>query len=399
MKKYKNLNLKYALVNISFLMLVCATAGYAYNYLSKNGFPDSAIGIIIALISVCGVVGQTIFGDVIDRSEKLDEKTFISISMIVCAALAVLLMILPEGNFLIVPLVIVGFTSASIGMPFLNSMAFIYEKDGQKINYGLCRGLGSGAYAVGSALLGQLWASFGKGILPIYLIVLSLITFLLVRIMPTPAKDIVKEAEAEEAVEQKQQLSYGAFFKKYNKVVIIVVSLILIYFAHMIINTYMAKVIGNIINSDDVESVQGTAMFIQAMVELPTMFAFSLLLKKLSINKLLIIATVFYTIKHALILISGNIGMLYAAMILQMLSYAILVPGSVYFANENIEPEDRNKGQAIFGATATVGGLLASAVGGTLFSIMSVKGVLTIGLIATALGMFLMFVGIKRIEA
>lgn len=399
MKKYKNLNLKYGLVNISYLMLVCATAGYAYNYLSKNGFADSAIGIIIASISVCGIIGQTVFGDIIDRSQKLDEKTFISMSMLVCTALAVLLMILPEGSFLIIPIVIIGFTSASIGMPFLNSMAFIYEKEGQKINYGLGRGLGSAAYAVGSALLGQLWASFGKGILPIYLIVLSLVTFLLVRIMPTPAKDIEKVAEAEEEVEKKKQLSYGAFFKKYNKIILIVVSLILIYFAHMIINTYMAKVIGNIINSDNVESVQGTAMFIQAMVELPTMFAFSLILKKLPINKILILATVFYTIKHALILLSGNIPMLYAAMVLQMLSYAALVPGSVYFANENIEPEDRNKGQAIFGATATVGGLLASAVGGTLFSIMSVKGVLTVGLIATAVGMVLMMIGIKRIEA
>ena len=75
------------------------------------------------------------------------------------------------------------------------------------------------------------------------------------------------------------------------------------------------------------------------------------------------------------------------------------IPGSVYFANENIDPEDRNKGQAIFGATATVGGLLASAIGGTLFSIMSVKGVLTVGLAATVIGMLLMMLGIKRIEA
>jgi MFS-type transporter involved in bile tolerance (Atg22 family) len=60
--KYKNLNLKYALINATFMMLVCATAGYAYNFLSQSGFADGTVGIIITLISICGLIGQAIFG-------------------------------------------------------------------------------------------------------------------------------------------------------------------------------------------------------------------------------------------------------------------------------------------------------------------------------------------------
>ena len=89
--------------------------------------------------------------------------------------------------------------------------------------------------------------------------------------------------------------------------------------------------------------------------------------------------------------------MLYVSMGLQMLSYAILIPASVYYSNENVAPEDRNKGQAIFGATATIGGLLASLIGGQLFQyIDNVSVVLTVGVIASCIGTVLMIIGIRN---
>ena len=45
-----------------------------------------------------------------------------------------------------------------------------YEKDGTKINYGLCRGIGSAAYAIGAFFLGRLWVTFGKNTIPFYII-------------------------------------------------------------------------------------------------------------------------------------------------------------------------------------------------------------------------------------
>ena len=384
------------MVNGAFLMLVCATAGYAYNYLSQCGFADGAIGIIIAAISICGVIGQTVFGAVIDKAEKLDEKTFISIAMLVTIVISVLLMFVSSPVLTII-LVVIGFTSASVGIPFLNSMAFVYEKDGQAINYGLGRGTGSAAYALGSALLGQLWAWKGKEVLPIYIIVFAALTLLLVRLMPTPGK-IQKDEKNEEA----PQISYVAFFKKYKSIITVVIALIMLYFCHMIVNTYIAKIIGNILQvsgdtTSAVESVQGTALFIQAMVELPTMFGFVYLLKKFSIDKLMIIASIIYSIKHIVILFCGSVPMFYASMVLQMASYAVIVPAAVYYSNEHVASEDRNKGQAVFGATATVGGLLASLIGGSLFQIINnVTVVLGIGVAVSVMGTILMFFGIRR---
>ena len=233
--KYRNLNLKYALINATFMMLVCATAGYAYNFLSQSGFADGTVGIIITMISLCGLIGQTLSGSLIDNSEKIDEKTFISGAMLVTVVLALIMAFIPSGSFLMIPVVILAFTAAAIGLPFFNSMAFIYEKDGQKINYGLGRGVGSAAYAVGSSLLGQLWGWQGKTVLPYYVAVFALLTFFLVRLMPVPEGPAADVPEAEEKTSS--NMSYGEFFRKYRQIILIVASMVLLYFGHMLINT------------------------------------------------------------------------------------------------------------------------------------------------------------------
>jgi len=404
--KYKNLTLKYALVNAAFMFMVCATVGYSYNFLSQSGIADGTVGILITAVSLCGLIGQTLSGSIIDKSETIDEKKFISMSLIAVMALGVVLALVPAGSVLMMIVSVICFTSASIGMPFLNSMAFIYEKDGQTINYGLCRGIGSAAWAVGSSLIGQLWSIMGRTILPWYVVAFAAICFVLVNLMPTPSAEAEAAAAASEVTKEEapKDLSYGAFFSKYRKAVIAALAMILMYFCHMMINTYMAKVIGNIMGAaanetGAVESVQGNALFIAAIVELPTMFLFSKIIEKISIHKVMIFASIIWSVKHVLTWLCPNVIVLYMIMVLQMLSYAALVPALVYFANESVEAQDRNKSQAIFAATATVGTLLASLIGGQLFQFMSVSAVLFIAVIASCAGTVLMFIGIKAVES
>ena len=47
MRSYSYLNAKYALVSASFMMLVVAVAGYAYNFLAQSGLSDGLTGIIM----------------------------------------------------------------------------------------------------------------------------------------------------------------------------------------------------------------------------------------------------------------------------------------------------------------------------------------------------------------
>ena len=173
----------------------------------------------------------------------------------------------------------------------------------------------------------------------------------------------------------------------------------LLYFCHNIVNTYMGALLGTFETGAGVESTQGTALFIQAMVELPTMFGFALLLKRMSVEKILAVAAIFYSIKHVLVLVACNAGsvpLFYAAMVLQMLSFAAITPGIVYFANKHVAGADQNKGQAVFATANTVGGLLASFVGGWMFELIGVMPGLTVGVVASCAGTLLMLWGLRN---
>ena len=394
--KLEHLNLKYALVNIGFMLMVAGSMGYAYNFLSQSGFDDGTIGTVMSAISLLGVFAGPAAGDIVDRSKKITQKMFISGSMIVCGIGALILLLLPAGSPLIIPVVVISFMSATIGMPLLNGMAFIYEKAGGVINYGLCRGLGSAAYAVGSNVVGRLWAVLGTKTLPLWIIGGAILTFLAVNLMPNAPKELASADE--QPKEQGESISILQFFSKYRDLTFVVIALTLMYFCHFIINNYMAKVIGMFVTTN-VETVQGNAMFIAAMLELPIMFGFSIILNKLGVNRILIIASIIYSIKHVITFMTVNVPMFYGAMALQMLSYAALVPAVVYFANEHVAEEDRNKGQAVFATASSVGGLLASFLGGWLFTLMPVRAVLGIGAASSVAGTLLMIASLKRIQA
>lgn len=397
----KNLNLKYALANAGFMLLVAGSVGFAYNYLSQSGFEAGTIGTVMSIVSLAGVFLGPAVGDLVDRSDKITQKMLITGSMIVCGIMAILLLLVPSGSFLILPIVIVSFMSATVGMPLLNGMAFIYEKAGGIINYGLCRGIGSAAYAVGSNVVGRLWALLGRNTLPIWMIGGAALTIVAINLMPdapkalAPKKEDAKKAVAAKAAEG-EAISVLQFFSKYPSTTLVCLSLVLLYFCHNLFGTYLGAVLGEFVPAADVERVQGNALFIQAMVELPTMFGFALIMKKLSINQIMALSAIFYSIKHVVLLMSNNVPMFYAGMVLQMLSYAAITPAVVYFANQQVQEQDRNKSQAVFMTANSVGGLLASFVGGWMFQLLSVRAGLLVGVAASIVGTVLMVMGVRN---
>lgn len=391
--KYRFLNLKYALINIFYMFLICSTVGYAANFLLAKGFSNSAVGAVLSCVSIFGVVLQAVFAPLIDRSDKLTEKGFVSITLIITAVIALAMYFMPDASVLLLVLTTVSFSAASSGLPFINSIAFIYEKVGQTINYGLCRGLGSAAYAVGSLLIGRfLSISFQNGrlpsdYLPLIYASMALFTLIMVQTLETP------EAETSTDSPKAGKINYGQFFRKYSHILPVLAGMVMIYTCHMLINNFMIHVITNV-GGDS--SNQGTALFIQAMSELPPMFLFAKIMKKKDVDSIMALAGICFTVKHLLVWLAPDIRMLYLSMAVQMLGYALLIPSSVYFANKHFDEQDRNQGQAVTAWTTTIGGIIASLLGGVLMDHLAVSTVLLIGFLISLAGTLLMVKGIAH---
>src|SRR5699024_12302306 len=82
--------------------------------------------------------------------------------------------------FILVLIVLIFALTQSL-LTFINSLAFIYEKFGMYINYGVARGMGSLAYAVMTMALGQVVKFTTPDILPIFYSVFALLLFFSVR--------------------------------------------------------------------------------------------------------------------------------------------------------------------------------------------------------------------------
>ncbi len=386
----KTLNAKYALINAFYFFLVCGTAGFANNYLLYKGLDTSLIGVLLTLVSIIALIGQTTMAPIVDKSKQWNEKKFILLTLIVAIICYVLMIVVPGESIFMMVLVVLGFAFATIGIPYLNSIAFIYEKVGIKINYGLGRGVGSACYAIAALIIGQLIKIKDASILPIWLLVMAVLCAAVVVSLKVP-----EDHEEKEEKKDIKNMTYSAFFKKYSNILIVVFAMVLLFFTHMLINNYMINIVEDI--GGDAGS-QGTATFIQAMVELPPMFGFAFLLKKFKIDSLMIFSAIAWAIKDILILIAPNMTIYYFAMLFQMFSYAIIIPASVYFADEYIDSEDRNQGQAIIGAAGTIGGLFASFVGGILLSVLSVRTTLYVGIAVAVVGAILMVVAITNLR-
>ena len=236
-----------------------------------------------------------------------------------------------------------------------------------------------------------------------YFVIMTVAIFVLAAVITYVAEkfsvnDVPKyefKDEKKEFVEEKAKISYASFFQKYSNVLMIVAAMICLNFTHMLINNYMINIISDI--GGDAGS-QGSATFIQAMVELPPMFGFALLLKKFRVDTLMVFSAIAWCVKDILILIAPNMTVYYFAMVFQMFSYAIIIPASVYFVDEYIASEDRNQGQAVMGAAGTVGGLFASFIGGFLLSLLSVRATLYVGIAVAVVGVLFMLIGMKKLK-
>ena len=101
--KYKYLTLQYILLNVADMFMVAAMIGYVLNYLSAlsvltdaNGNPKLAlIGLIIGISSALSIVAQTFFSSWLDRTDVMDELSFLRVisiaSLITGIGMAVIL--------------------------------------------------------------------------------------------------------------------------------------------------------------------------------------------------------------------------------------------------------------------------------------------------------------------
>lgn len=393
-----NINTKYIIVQGLFWMLFCIGMGFMSLYLLDEGVSNFAIGIMSASFGVISAILQPILGRICDRDAKFSWKNM----SIICAAVFAIvcfLMLFFGGPFFSIIAIGMMTLIANLIMPFVNSALFYYTNDGEYINFGIARGTGSIMYAVLSFITGNLAAIYGTKVVPALGIAVALFFIFILCSMPYDLnKDKAKLSEINRVKNTKSAASdtnddtnnlnanckNGGHFIKENKIFLLMLSgFILLSSTHNITCNFGLQIIQNL--GGDSTNL-GITMALQALVEVPVLFCFALLIKKLSSVKLLSIAAIGYVLKATGFYLSSSVNMIYITQFTQMLSFALFASASVYYTEDMVDEKDRTTGQALMAGAIVAGNVVGSAVGGFVLDAFGVKNMLFVNIILGIIG-------------
>ncbi len=388
------LTIRYAFIQAFYFVAFSCIFAFAAVYLRDCGFDSQQVGITLALGYLTAMLVQPTVAAYADRSRTIRLNQFCALLAAALLLSVVLLVLLPKN----LPVVMLFFVLAEmlilVLQPFINSLSLNYINQGIPINFGLARGLGSGAFALTSLALGAVIYTQGSSILIVICAITSLLltVFILTFKMP-PA---VKATEFPQGGQQAKKATLSGnplgVISKYPGFMIMLAGLVLLMTNQHLFSNYQILFVERI---GGTSKILGIAMFMAAMMEIPVMGFFSLFVRKITARKLLRVSAVFFVVKALATLLAATVGQFLLSQVFQAGAYALYLPASVFYVNSIMEREDVVKGQAFLGVVFTMGGIFGSLLGGVLLDFSSVPATLITSLGITAVGALLLFRGTR----
>lgn len=389
----RKLMIQYCILQGSYWASFCVVYAFATVFLLSRGFESSMIGVIIAAGNILGVILQPMVASIADRSEKISLHKLTAMLSIIMILLLVLLYFVPNGLLAVAVLFLLTDTFLQVIQPLINSVSVYYVNQGVSVDFGSARGIGSLSYAVASYILGIVVEKFGTRSILMAGILVALV--LLVTILSMPVLSSSAASRLGEKEPEQNDAGLIVFAGRYKNFMLTLAGITLLFTFHNMNNAYLIKVIENV---GGTSADMGRMLSIAAVTELPVMFLFSRISKHFKSSTLLMVSSAFFAIRAAGFMLAGNVMTMYLAAMLQIGSFALYIPSSVYYVNETMLDQDKFKGQAVMTATNTLGGVFGSLFGGFLIDNAGVGAMNTVCFAMAAAGAVLVFLFAGRHE-
>lgn len=390
--KQRSATVPYMFMQASLWAIFGFIFSYANPYFTeKLQLSDTAAGWILCLATGLACLLQPILTSVADRTRWNVRRLLIFSAGV--TGISCLLTLLPVFS---VTACMLLFALACTGLQvlpgFANALGMEGIRSGQKINFGLARGLGSVCFGLSARLADPLISRMGMDGVALAGGVTALV--FLASVVWMPAGQRLTTQAQEEAPS-----GAGEFFRTHRRFTLLLVAAVLLYIGHNVLSNCMFRIAQSKANpGESATAIQGTALMIAAVVEIPAMFSFVRLVRKVRCDSLLKLSCVFMLVRIVLSLVlPGSLG-LYAAQLSQMLGYALFAVCSVYYAGSVIPKRNVVKGQTYLGLTNTLGSLFAYALGGSLIDAVGVESMLLVCSLISVVGVVLVFFSIQRVD-
>ena len=389
----KKLMLQYCVLQGSYWASFCVLYAFATVFLLSRGFESSMIGVIIAVGNILGVILQPVVASIADRSEKISLHKLTALLSVIMIVLIAFLYMIPNILLAVAVLFLLTDTFLQVIQPLINSVSVYYVNQGVSVDFGAARGVGSLSYAAASYILGIVVERFGtKSILMAGMLV---VLIMLVTVLSMPVLSSSAALKSNQKQPEQSDVGLLEFASRYKYFMLTLIGVTFLFTFHNMNNAYLIKVIENV---GGTSADMGRMLSIAAVTELPVMFLFSRISKHFKSSTLLIVSGIFFALRAAGFMLAGNVMVMYLAAMLQIGSFALYIPSSVYYVNETMLDQDKFKGQAVMTATNTLGGVFGSLFGGFLIDHAGVGAMNTVCFAMAAAGAVLVFLFAGRHE-
>lgn len=372
----------YAVVQSFYWITYTLMFNFTSLYLLECGYSNSAIGVILGLCYALAAVLQPMLAAMFSRS-----RIRLNAGMAICYAIIVALSLgiygVAQKSLLLDILFVAILTLQASLQPSVNSLQRDFELAGQRVNFGLARGIGSAAYSIVSFAAGQLLRIVSPKLIPLMYLATSAGMIVLLIFFRAPVHDLIDGRRQARASVLKQSPAF----------VLYCVGLIGLSTAHMFINNFYLQIFRSLGGGT---GEQGIATAVAAIVELPAMIFYARLSARFACRRLTLFAGWMWLLKGLVTFLAPNALMVYAASVLQMLSYAIYVPAGVQLAGDLL-PGNYLRGQAMIGTAFTLGSLIASLAGGALIDAIGTHAALGVMQIPAVIGVALWTISMARV--
>lgn len=390
------LNLQYIGMQIPYWMGFSVLGTFTSVFLLSREFTNGEIGIVLSLANLLAAVVQPFLASFADRMTRIRLSQLAAAMAILLALFSGVLLVLPKVFLIIAFVYVLLYACLVLLQPLTIAIGTFFISRGYSLNFGVARGLGSLAFAGAAAVTGVLIERFSPTII-LYLLIGIFLVFTLVVLSIDTRKhggnysaSLITEHHTGHTEEP---IGLVAFAQEYKRFMFVLVGVSLLFVFHTIINSYMFQIMqplgGTAANA-------GTSLSVAALSELPTMFFFSWLLRRVKSHSLMRIAAFFFSVKAVLILFAGSIFLINVAQSLQMVGFAMHTMASVYYTNQRIPQKDLVKGQTLMATANTMGGIIGAFIGGQMLSFLSVSAMLLIGTLISVAGTLIIWLSVEK---
>lgn len=354
----KDLTLRYTAIQSFYWMGFATISGFASVFLLAMGFSNTRIGFIMAISGLVSAAVQPIAATLAEGEGRTSLKSLLyGIGGLVTVLGLGLTALSQMGG----PAVLVGLLYGGslfllhLAQPLINATGTEALNHGQRLNWGLARGIGSASYAAIACVLGFLTDRVGCVSIPVMIAVSFGGLTLCLTAFPF-AKSGGRGTE-------QGATTPLAFFQKYPRFAVLLVGAVLLFTGHTILNSFNFQIVQS---KGGGSGEMGIAAALSACYELPTMFFFALMSKRVRCDTWMRVAGVFFTLKAAATWLAPNVPVFLGIQVFQMLGFGLVAVASVHYINAIMNQEDAIKGQAYFTVTMTLGTVLGALMGGAM---------------------------------